>query len=93
VQTSKQGPTFRPAGLRTLQQIPPNVTAVSSPHQLLNVSTGDTHIEIQQHLDLTTVDPLDTVNPGILGPLTILVQSIRVCQHVEDSSATCMPHC
>jgi hypothetical protein len=59
VQYREQGHVLRPAGLRTLQQSKPNVTAVSTPQQLLDaVSRGDAHIEIRQHLDLTTVTPL-----------------------------------
>jgi hypothetical protein len=82
VQDSNQGYGLRPAGLRTLQQSKPKVTAVSTPQQLLDaVSRGDAHIEIRQHLDLTMVTPLnvDGDSPTILGdPLPGSVQSIRV---------------
>jgi hypothetical protein len=69
------------AGLRALQQSTPKVTAVSTPQQLLDAaSRGDAHIEIRQHLDLTTATPLEPV-PRILGGLPSSVQSIRVRYH------------
>jgi hypothetical protein len=86
VQDSEQGQALRPAGLRALQQSKPKVTAVSTPQQLLDaVSRGDAHIEIRQHLDLTTVVPLEVDDvpafSTILGDASIFpdsVQSIRV---------------
>jgi hypothetical protein len=82
LQESDQGHALKPAGLRTLQQSKPMVTAVSTPQELLDtVSRGAAHIEIRQHLDLTTVAPLyvDGSYSIILGEtLPGSVQSIRV---------------
>jgi hypothetical protein len=83
VQDSDQGHGLRPASLRTLQQSKPKVNAVSTPQQLLHaVSRGDAHIEIRQHLDLTTVAPfLDGIWPTFLDHATTYlasVQNIRV---------------
>lgn len=58
-----------------------NVTAVTSPEQLLAaVKRGDEHIEIQAHLDLTSIPPLDNSGayPIILGFVEKSVKSIRV---------------
>jgi hypothetical protein len=54
-------------------------TAVWTPQELLEaVTRGDKHILIRQHLDLTSIDALETgANPIILGD-TSAIQSIRV---------------
>lgn len=72
------------SALRTLAQSSASVTLVRTASQLKEaVKRGDAHIEIKEHLDLSTVPPVDSY---FLGTLPSTVRSIRV----GCSSHTCM---
>jgi hypothetical protein len=88
-----QGHALRPVVSRNLQQTTPQVTAVSTPQQLLTaVTRGDTHIEVRQHLDLTTVTARDNIeDPVLLGNLPESIQSIRVRYACMLQACMCLP--
>jgi hypothetical protein len=88
MQAGEQG-----SALRALLQSTAKVTAVSTPQQLLDAKIrGDAHIEIRQHLDLTTVSYLDASEigvPKLLGYLPDSVKSIRV--RYDSKQRACKP--
>lgn len=67
---------------------PAAVTVVKTAQQLKDaVVRGDAYVEIQDHLDLSTVDPVDF---RILGIPPKTVKSINVCTH---SASVAPPIC
>lgn len=66
-----------------------DVTVVKSVKELRTALMSDTaHIEIQQHLDLTELDPSET---GLLGSVRNSVKSIRVRLHLPTSASKLPP--
>lgn len=57
-----------------------DVTVVTTPEALqAAVVAGNAHIEIREHLNLTTLDfPGEFLRNGLLGPVPSTVKSIRV---------------
>jgi hypothetical protein len=55
MQAGKQGHALHPARIRALRQRTADITAVSTPQELVNAVTRvDAHLELRQHLDLTS---------------------------------------
>lgn len=81
VHSEVMGPRALRGASRVLQQAASaNVTVVTTAEKLMEaVDAGDPHIEIRAHLNLTTLDPIDTGDGEyLLGTIPSTVRSIRV---------------